>query len=67
MNLVLQIMIGLVLLSGAGFYLLRKFKTRRKLKEVADNGYETARDVLYPGKSIGSSKLHYGPVHPGRK
>jgi hypothetical protein len=43
------------------------FKTRRKLKQVADNGYETARDVLFPGKKLKSSKLHYGPVHPGLK
>jgi hypothetical protein len=67
MILTLKILVVFVLLTGSGIYLIHKFKTRRKLKQVADNGYETANDVLFPGKSIKGSKLHYGPVHPGLK
>ncbi|MDP4262920.1 MAG: hypothetical protein Q8941_10340 [Bacteroidota bacterium] len=54
----------LVTLTGVGFFVSRKISTRRKLKQVADNGYETAQDVLFPGKEIRSRKLHYGPVLP---
>jgi hypothetical protein len=67
MILILKILVVFVLLTGSGFYLVHKFKIRRKLKQVADNGYETANDVLFPGKTIKSSKLRYGPVHPGLK
>ena len=42
----------------------RHKKTRRMLEEIADEGYETAHDVLYPDKSRRSSKLQYGPVLP---
>lgn len=34
------------------------------LKRVADEGYETAIDVLYPLKRNGVRTLHYGPVIP---
>jgi len=33
------------------------------LTEVSDEGYETAHDILFPGKRRGG-KLHYGPVLP---
>ncbi len=35
------------------------------LTEVADQGYETAPDILFPDNSGGGSRLHYGPVLPG--
>ena len=59
-----KILIGLAVVSGIGIYIIRRLNTRRKLKEVADNGYETAGDILFPGQALRSKKLHYGPVIP---
>jgi len=60
----LKILAGLLMLTGVGIFIVRKINTRRKLKEVAEKGYETAQDILFPGKEIRSKKLHYGPVLP---
>lgn len=51
-------------LTGAGLYIAYRIKKRSNLKHVADNGYETAHDVLYPGKDLKSRKLRYGPILP---
>jgi hypothetical protein len=64
MKKVLKLLTGLFVLTGVGIFVMRKINTRRKLKQVADNGYETAQDVLFPNKRIRSKKLHYGPVLP---
>ena len=42
----------------------RRRKVSRMLSEVADEGYETAHDILYPGKSKKEKNLRYGPVLP---
>lgn len=43
----------------------RKRKTAKVLKKAADEGYETATDILYDGKlNHKSEKLKYGPVLP---
>ena len=42
----------------------RHKKTKRMLTEIADEGYETAPDVMFPGKVKSNSKLQYGPVIP---
>jgi hypothetical protein len=42
----------------------RRQKLGRMLSEVADEGYETAHDILYPGKSKKEKNLRYGPVLP---
>ena len=63
----LKILTSLFVLTGVGVFVMRKINTRRKLKQVAENGYETAQDVLFPDKEIRSKKLHYGPVLPGLK
>ncbi|HET6993704.1 MAG TPA: hypothetical protein VFI06_01920 [Chitinophagaceae bacterium] len=60
----LQVMTGVVVLAGIGVWLIRKINTGRTLDQVADNGYETAHDVLFPKKNIRSRKVRYGPVHP---
>lgn len=43
------------------WYLLRKKSTKKMLDDIADEGYETAGDILYPGKNV-TTNLHYGPV-----
>jgi hypothetical protein len=48
-------------------YLVRKAngtKSKKMLDNIADEGYETASDILFPGKEL-RNKLHYGPVIPG--
>jgi hypothetical protein len=68
MKKTLKIVAVLAVLTGIGFLVVRKSKKRRQLKRVADNGYETAHDVLYPGKHVKQhKKLHYGPVLPHSK
>jgi len=42
----------------------RHKKTKKMLTEIADEGYETAPDVMFPGKEKRSSNLRYGPVLP---
>lgn len=39
-------------------------RVRKRIAEsVSEEGYETARDILYPNK-YSIRKLHYGPVLP---
>ena len=62
-------MIGVAALAAVGLaiYVMsrekRKEKTNSRLAHIADEGYETAHDVLYPNK-FKPSKLQYGPVLP---
>ncbi len=44
-------------------YLIHRRNTKRMLENIADEGYETAPDILFPDKNV-SRKLHYGPVLP---
>jgi len=46
-------------------YAARTIKSKRRLIKVSDEGYETAADILYPGKISNGKELHYGPVIPG--
>jgi hypothetical protein len=41
-----------------------KANAKKMLNQVADEGYETASDILFPGKKIDGGHLHYGPVLP---
>lgn len=45
-------------------YLARCVKAKRMLVKVADEGYETAHDILYPGKTNAEKDLRYGPIIP---
>jgi hypothetical protein len=67
MKQTLKIVTVLAILTGAGILVVRKSNKRRQLKHVADNGYETAHDVLYPGEKAKHKKLHFGPVVPRSK
>ena len=44
-------------------YIIRQQNTKKILAQVANEGYETAADILFPGKKA-RGKLHYGPVLP---
>jgi hypothetical protein len=67
MKATLNFLAGLGLLAaGVGIYTFRRLRKNSKqmLNEVADEGYETAMDILYPQKQMRDCKLHYGPVLP---
>jgi len=49
---------------GILIYLTRRFNKSRILNAIAEEGYETAHEVLFPHKKQLGAKLHYGPVLP---
>lgn len=51
-------------LAGLIVYAARRYKERSILNQVANEGYETAHDILFPNKNQMGRKLHYGPVLP---
>ena len=44
--------------------LAKKISDRRMLAKIADEGYETAQDILFPNKYNPGGQLQYGPVLP---
>ncbi|MDB5202162.1 MAG: hypothetical protein JWQ27_1571 [Ferruginibacter sp.] len=50
----------------AVIYKTRRRNTLMRLEHTADEGYETAHDILYPDKLTRwrTGKLRYGPVLP---
>jgi hypothetical protein len=51
-------------LVGVIIYAIRRKNTHEILSRVADEGYETAQDVIYPNKGKRNRKLQYGPILP---
>ena len=45
-------------------YITRSANTKRRKAQVADEGYETAADLLHPKTNRRFKKIHYGPVLP---
>ncbi len=62
-----RILLGLAAIATLALitYGVKKQTSKRMLKEVADEGYETAHDVLFPRKSTTGKRQHYGPILPG--
>ena len=50
--------------TGLLVYVTRHANTKRRIAEVADEGYETAADLLHPKTNRRFKKIHYGPVLP---
>ena len=50
--------------TGLLVYVTRRANTKRRIAEVADEGYETAADLLHPKTNRRFKKIHYGPVLP---
>ncbi len=59
-------LISLVFFGFITLLLLRKRNEegQEMIRQVSDEGYETAHDILYPGKKHRSRHLRYGPVLP---
>ncbi|WP_207494824.1 hypothetical protein [Aridibaculum aurantiacum] len=56
---------GATLLLAAVSQLVRmknKSNKNQMLQQVSDEGYETAADILFPGKKLNHSDQQYGPV-----
>ena len=53
-----------VAFTGLLVYVIRRSNTNRRIAEVADEGYETAADLLHPKTNRRFKNLHYGPVLP---
>ncbi len=64
MKQTLRIAVALTILTGVSLLVVREINRRRQSRKVSDNGYETAHDVLFPGKKRKDRKLQYGPVLP---
>lgn len=56
--------VAIGILAGLAVYAARRYRERSRLNQVADEGYETAHDVLFPDRDRIGRKLHYGPVIP---
>jgi len=63
LNSKLTFLLAAVGTAAAVVYFTRNVSARRRRGLVAEEGYETAQDILYPGKMV-RGKLHYGPVLP---
>jgi hypothetical protein len=57
--------IGILAVTGLIIYAIRRHRSNQRYARVADEGYETAHDILYPLKGK-RKKVHYGPVLPDR-
>ena len=55
---------GAIAITGAMVLAYRRLNARKILREVSDEGYETAHDVLYPRAHRATGRTHYGPVIP---
>ena len=66
MKILQQIAMGIAVATAAVLIvkLVQQSNTKRMLTQVANEGYETAHDILFPGKKMNNRKLWYGPVLP---
>jgi hypothetical protein len=67
MKITNKILIGIGFATGVGLiiYLVRNRRKINKMsQEVAEQGYETAHDILFPQKNKKGRKDIYGPVLP---
>lgn len=62
-----KFLLGVTAAAAVGF-IIYALKSRRQTAvrhaRVADEGYETAHDILYPKQTGRHRKLHFGPVLP---
>jgi len=62
-----KILVGVGLAAiAAGFivYAVRRHRSNQRRARIADEGYETAHDILFPANKHKRKKVHYGPVLP---
>lgn len=56
-----KILIGIGIAAATGFiiYAVRRQQSNKRYARVADEGYETAHDILYPPKKYKRKKVQY--------
>jgi len=62
-----KILVGIGIAAAAGFiiYAIRhRHQLNKRHARVADEGYETAHDILFPPKKYKRKRAQYGPVLP---
>ena len=66
MKISTKTMLGIAAITALGIALMLGTKKSKKinLDQIADEGYETAHDILYPKQFGREKKLQYGPVLP---
>ncbi len=60
----IMLAIGLAAAAGFAIYAIRRHQTNKRYARIADEGYETAHDILYPQQGKRKKRVHYGPVLP---
>lgn len=63
-KIIKQIMGYIITLTRVGKKLVPT-DTKLILTRIAEEGYETAYDILFPKAETKQENLHYGPVLPG--
>ena len=66
MSTIFKIALGTAIITAV-IIIIKSSKndTEHQLNKVADEGYETAHDILYPSQRLQADKrLRYGPVLP---
>jgi hypothetical protein len=58
------LLIGAVIMTPLVLYTIRRVQSRRMRRKIASEGFETATDILYPGKSRMFRQYRIGPVLP---
>ena len=61
---ILLVGLGTAIAIGMVVYLARRNKSNQRHGRVAEEGYETADVILFPGKRPRSRIFHYGPDFP---
>ena len=66
MKISTKTMLGIAAITALGIAFMIGIKKSKKinLDQIADEGYETAHDILYPKQFSREKKLQYGPVLP---
>jgi hypothetical protein len=62
MKTVLIIMAAAAVSAPLVLYIIRRAQSSKMRRKIAAEGFETAMDVLYPGKRRKFSKYRMGPV-----
>ncbi|MBX2887347.1 MAG: hypothetical protein KF829_01720 [Ferruginibacter sp.] len=57
-------LISAALAATAIYQIVKGFKSAKRANHVANEGYETAHDILFPKKETPKHKVHLGPVLP---
>ena len=66
MKISTKTMLGIAAITALGIAFMIGIKNSKKinLDQIADEGYETAHDILYPKQFSREKNLQYGPVLP---